>query len=251
MSINPGQSISPVASITCPAVCVGRCGSIAEIRPSATPTSVWSAGPTPMKTWAPLIRRSNDTDSPPTRSVYFFCHGKSLSPDRTLRIPGRPVRRDARDHGHPFPERGHTPGRRRPGSAGLPEPRGRHTVRHPRGCYREPDRLLGRPQSGAIVRAEVGAVCKAHPRAPGAGRRALRTPRRQGCLRGSFLLGLPRARSARGRREPHALGHFPVLQRPRRGGVGHGGRSWGGVFLGEVGVGGGVGGGGPPPGGFF
>jgi hypothetical protein len=57
---------------------------------------------------------------------------------------------------------------------------------------------------------------------------ALRTPWRQGRLRGALLLGLACARSACGRYEPHALGHLRLLQRPRRGGVGHhGSRSCG------------------------
>src|SRR5829696_3065549 len=285
MSMKPGQSISPAASSTSPAVWVGRRGSTAEIRPSATPTSARSAGPSPMKTRAPLIRRSNVTVSPPMISpnglwsrrttsnfypmlyewvrgghpavasfvkhlqnsvffgrsrtgcsqrrlwsVYFVCHGKSLSPNRALRVPDRLLRRDARDHGHPFPERGHTPGSRCTGSAGSPGPQRRDSVWHPWGYHREPDRLLDRPQSGKTIRLEVGAVCKAHPRALGATRRALRAPRRQGGLRGPFLLDLPPARSADSRHEPHALGHVPFLQRPRRGGVGYGGRL-GGVLL--------------------
>ena len=47
-----------------------------------------------------------------------------LFPDRALRVPGRFLRRDARDRGHPFPERCHTPYRRHVGPAGPPRPRG-------------------------------------------------------------------------------------------------------------------------------
>src|SRR5918995_1556545 len=183
--------------------------------------------------------------------ILLVYHEKSLSPDRELRVPDRLLWRDARDHGHPFPQRGHTPNRRRNGSAGPPGPQGRHTVWHPRGYRREPDRLLDRPQSGTTVRLEVGAVCKAHPRAPGATRRALRAPRRQGGLRCPFLLGFPPAGSAGSRHEPHALGDVLHLQRPRRGGVGYGGRSWWGLFLWKVWGGGGVGRARPPLSCFF
>src|SRR5215217_4569877 len=87
--------------------------------------------------------------------------------------------------GYPFPWRNHPPSRRHSGSAGPPATRIRHSIWHPWGHHRQPDRLLGRPARGTIVRLEVGALCEDHTRAPGASRTVLRTLRRQSRMRGS------------------------------------------------------------------
>ena len=83
-----------------------------------------------------------------------------------------------------------------------------------------------------------GALCEAHPRAPGASRATLRSPRRQGRLRSPFLLGHPHARSARSRHQPHALGHFFPLQCAQRNGLGYGGCLGGVLFRSELDLGG-------------
>src|SRR5215203_1274983 len=158
---------------------------------------------------------------PPT--LYFACHGKIIPSDRALRISDRLLRRDARDYGHPFPPCGHPTSRWRTGSARPPGPQGRHSLWHPWRHHRQPDRLLGGPQRGTTFHLEVGTLCEAHPGALGASRTTLRAPRRQGRLRGPFLLDLPRSRSAGSGYKPHAVGHVFLLQRPRRGGVGYGG----------------------------
>src|SRR5215217_1566940 len=159
-----------------------------------------------------------------SQSVYFLRYGRVLSAHRELRLPDRLLRRGARDYGHPLPERGRTPRRRCAGPAGASRPQRSHSIRRPRGHRRQPDRLLGGLPGGTAVRLEVGATREAHPRATGVGRTALRAPWRQGRVRWPLFLGLAHSGSAGGWHEPHALGHFRLLQRPWRGGVGYGGR---------------------------
>src|SRR5215208_4728550 len=164
------------------------------------------------------------------KSLYFIRNGRVLSAHRELRLPDRLLRRGTRDYGHPLPERGRTPRCRCAGPAGASRPQRSHSVRRPRGHRRQPDRLLGGLPGGTAVRLEVGEPREAHSGTPGVGGTSLRAPRRQGRLRRPLLLGLAHARSAGGWHEPYALGHVRLVQRPRRGGVGHGGR-YGGVFL--------------------